>query len=170
MKRVTAIAGSAVFLVLVPGTVAFLAPWIFCRWQLSPPLLGFLGFRILGVLVFLAGLPVLLDAFAEFALKGLGTPAPIAPPQRLVVTGFYRYVRNPMYAAVVALILGQGLFFGSVAVLEYAFFLWVGFCFFVLLYEEPTLHRKFGAEYEEYCAHVPRWIPRTRPYQPEAIV
>ncbi len=169
MQRSTAIAGSAIFLILVPGTVAFVVPWIFSGWQLGAPLLGFFGFRLLGALSFLAGLPVLLDACTEFALRGLGTPAPLAPPQRLVVTGFYRYMRNPMYTAVVALILGQGLFFGSIAVLEYAFFLWIGFCFFVLLYEEPTLHRKFGAEYEEYCAHVPRWIPRVHPYRSEVI-
>ena len=163
MKRASAIAGSAVFLVVAPGTVAVYVPWALCRWRLAPPLLGFPPFRVLGALLIAAGLPVLLDSFARFALQGLGTPAPVAPPQRLVVSGLYRYVRNPMYVAVLALIFGQGLLFGSVRVLEYGLAVWLGFYLFVLLYEEPTLRAKFGAEYEQYCARVRRWLPRLRP-------
>lgn len=112
-----------------------------------------------------AGLPVLLDSFARFALQGLGTPAPIAPPRHLVVTGWYGYVRNPMYVAVVSLILGQGLFFGSVRVLEYGVAVWAVFHLFVLLYEEPALRGKFGAEYGEFCGNVRRWLPRLSPWQ-----
>ena len=111
------------------------------------------------------GVPVLLDSFARFALQGLGTPAPVLPTRHLVVTGFFRHVRNPMYVAVASLIFGQGLFFGSVTVLEYGAAVWLAFFLFVLLYEEPTLRRTFGAEYEEFRAHVPRWIPRLRPWQ-----
>ena len=113
----------------------------------------------------MAGLPVLLDSFARFALRGLGTPAPIFPTHRLVVTGLFRYVRNPMYVAVVSLILGQGLFFGNVRVLAYGVAVWVAFYLFVLIYEEPTLRNTFGLEYEEFCANVPRWIPRVRPWR-----
>jgi protein-S-isoprenylcysteine O-methyltransferase Ste14 len=116
------------------------------------------------VLLIAAGLPVLLDSFARFALQGLGTPAPVFPTQHLVVSGLFRYVRNPMYVAVEGLILGQGLLFGSVGVLEYGIAVAAGFCFFVLLYEEPTLRKSFGAEYDEFCANVPRWIPRLRPW------
>lgn len=163
MKRASAIAGSALFLVVAPGTIAVYLPWTLCRWRLAPALLGFLPFRVLGVLLIAAGLPVLLDSFARFALQGLGTPAPVAPPQHLVVSGLYRYVRNPMYVAVLALIFGQGLLFGSVRVLEYGLAVWLGFYLFVLLYEEPTLRAKFGAEYEQYCARVRRWLPRLRP-------
>ncbi len=112
-----------------------------------------------------AGLPVLLDSFARFALQGLGTPAPILPTRHLVVTGFFRHVRNPMYVAVASLILGQALVFGSVPVLEYGIAVAVGFSVFVRLYEEPALRRSFGVEYEEYCANVPRWIPRLRPWR-----
>jgi len=112
-----------------------------------------------------AGLPVLLDSFARFAIQGLGTPAPIFPTRRLVVSGLYRYVRNPMYVAVVSLILGQGLFFGNLRVLEYGIAIWVAFHLFVLLYEEPTLRNAYGSEYEEFCIHVPRWIPRLRPWR-----
>jgi len=165
MRRVAAVAGSAVFLVLAPGTLAAYVPWTFTRWDVGPPLLGFLPFRVIGAGLMALGLPVLLDSFARFAIQGLGTPAPIAPPQHLVVTGLYRYVRNPMYVAVVALILGQGLLFGSVSVLEYGMVVWLSFHIFVLAYEEPTLGDKFGDEYKEFCANVRRWLPRIKPWR-----
>jgi len=165
MRRVAAIAGSAVFLVLAPGTLAVYVPWTFTRWHVSPPLLGFLPFRVVGAVLIALGLPVLLDSFARFAIQGLGTPAPIAPPKHLVVTGLYRYVRNPMYVAVVSLIFGQGLLFGSVGVLEYGMVVWLGFHIFVLVYEEPTLRAKFGDEYKEFCANVRRWLPRVKPWR-----
>jgi len=160
MKRALALLGSAVFLVIAPGTLAVYVPLTFTRWRLAPPLLGFFPLRVVGGLMMAAGLPVLLDSFARFAIQGLGTPAPVAPPQHLVVTGLYRYVRNPMYVAVSALIFGQGLLFGSVSLLEYGLVVWLGFFAFVVLYEEPTLRGKFGKEYEDYCARVPRWLPR----------
>jgi protein-S-isoprenylcysteine O-methyltransferase Ste14 len=108
---------------------------------------------------------VLLDSFARFALLGAGTPAPIFPTQRLVVSGLFRYVRNPMYVAVLSLIFGQGLLFGSVQVLEYGIAVWAAFYLFVLIYEEPTLRKSYGREYEEFSANVPRWIPRWRPWR-----
>ena len=165
MRRLAAILGSAVFLVIAPGTLAGYVPWRICRWQFAPPLLGFFPFRVIGALLIALGLPVLLDSFARFAIQGLGTPAPLAPPKHLVVTGLYRYVRNPMYVAVTSLILGQGLLFGSVRVLEYALVVGLGFHLFVLLYEEPALRGKFVEEYKEFCAHVPRWLPRLTPWQ-----
>jgi len=70
-----------------------------------------------------------------------------------------------MYVAVLWLIFGQGLLFGSVRVLEYGIAVWVGFFLFVVIYEEPTLRKSYGREYEEFCAHVPRWIPRLRPWR-----
>jgi protein-S-isoprenylcysteine O-methyltransferase Ste14 len=112
------------------------------------------------------GLPILLDSFIRFALQGLGTPASIAPPQHLVVTGLYRWVRNPMYVAVALLIFGQGLLFCSVPLLGYGLLVWLAFFAFVVLYEEPALSRKFGREYEEFCRHVPHWIPRLKPIDP----
>jgi protein-S-isoprenylcysteine O-methyltransferase Ste14 len=168
MRRAIAILGSAVFLVIAPGTVAVYVPWRISHWHAAPPLLGFAPFRTIGVLLIAAGLPVLLDSFARFAMQGLGTPAPIAPPRHLVVTGLYRYVRNPMYVAVVSLIFGQGLFFGSVRLLEYGLAVWLVFHLFVLLYEEPTLRQSFGADYRQFCANVPRWIPHLRPWRPES--
>lgn len=163
MKRVLALVGSAIFLVIAPGTLAVYLPWTFTQWRMAPPLLGLFPLRVLGGIMIAAGVPVLLDSFARFAIQGLGTPAPVAPPQHLVVTGLYRWVRNPMYVAVLSLIFGQGLLFGNVGLLEYGIVVWLGFFAFVLLYEEPTLRSKFGKEYEDYCARVRRWIPRLRP-------
>ncbi|HEV3042047.1 MAG TPA: isoprenylcysteine carboxylmethyltransferase family protein [Candidatus Angelobacter sp.] len=165
MKRGTALAGSALFLVIAPGTVMILVPWWISRWHIEPPLLGLSLFRVIGVIMMVAGLPVLLDSFARFALQGLGTPAPVAPPAHLVVTGLYRYVRNPMYVSGVLIIAGQGLFFGNLGVLTYVLVVWLIFHLFVLFYEEPVLRGKFGAEYDEFRANVRRWVPRLRPWQ-----
>jgi len=159
-----ALVGSAIVLVIAPGTVAGYVPWRICRWHVEAPLLGISSLRLVGVLLIAAALPVLLDSFARFALQGLGTPAPIFPTRHLVVSGLFRYVRNPMYVAVVSLILGQGLFFGSLLILEYGIAVWVGFYLFVLIYEEPALRKNYGPEYEEFCANVPRWIPHLRPW------
>src|ERR1700724_1113316 len=159
VQRTIAVLGSAVFFVVAPFTLAGLVPWSIPGGQLRPPFLGLELTRGIGAIMILAGVPGLVDAFARFALQGLGTPAPIAPPKHLVVTGLYRYVRNPMYVAVVSLIFGQGLLFGSVGVLEYGMVVWLGFHIFVLAYEEPTLRAKFGDEYKEFCANVRRWLP-----------
>jgi len=166
MRRILAILGSAIFLVIAPGIVAGYIPWSICHWNIGMPLLGASSIRMIGVLLLAAGLPVLLDSFGRFALKGLGTPAPIFPTRHLVVSGLFRYVRNPMYVAVLALIFGQGLLFGSVRILEYGIAIWVAFHLFVLMYEEPTMRRSFEPEYEAFCANVPRWIPRLRPWRP----
>lgn len=165
MRRGTALAGSAIFLVIAPGTVMFLLPWWISRWHIGPPFFGLSLFRAIGALLIAAGLPVLLDSFARFAIQGFGTPAPVAPPTHLVVTGLYRYVRNPMYVAGVLIITGQALFFGNLRVLAYVFGVWLIFHLFVLLYEEPILHRKFGAQYDQYRINVRRWAPRLRPWK-----
>ena len=165
MNRSSAIVGSAVFLVIAPGTIAVLVPYWIYRWHMAPPLLGFSAFRVLGALLICAGLPLLLDSFARFAIHGLGTPAPVAPPKHLVVSGLYRYVRNPMYVAVSSLVFGQGLLFGSTQVLEYGVAVFVGFHLFVLLYEEPVLREKFDAEYDSYCRNVRRWWPRIKAWR-----
>jgi len=110
--------------------------------------------------VILSGVPGLVDAFARFALQGLDTPAPIAPPRNLVVTGLYRYMRNPIYVAVVAIILGQAVLMGDLRLVVYGALLWLSFHVFVVAYEEPALEQTFGREYEAFRAAVPRWIPR----------
>src|SRR5207244_5989986 len=140
MERTSAIAVSAIFAIIAPGTVAGIIPWWISRWKIQAPFLNFYGFRVIGVLFILLGLPVLLDSFARFALQGLGTPAPPFPTRHLVVTGLYRYVRNPMYVAVVGLIAGQALLLGNRVLLFYAIFVLVAFQFFVMLYEFNVLY------------------------------
>jgi protein-S-isoprenylcysteine O-methyltransferase Ste14 len=160
-----AVLGTATFLVLAPGSVAGLIPWWISHWQQQPPFLGFAPFRALGILLMAAGIIVVLDSFARFAFQGIGTPAPVFPTRQLVVDGFYRYVRNPMYVAVLVLILGEALLLGNLHLLAYAVFPWLAAHLFVLFYEEPTLRKSFSIEYEAYCTHVPRWIPRLSPWR-----
>src|SRR5438477_10892819 len=105
-------------------------------------------FLYVGAVLTLLGLTVLLDSFARFALQGLGTPAPVFPTKHLVVTGLYRFVRNPMYVAVVSVIIGQGLLLGNVRILEHGALVWLAFYLFVLMYEEPTLRANVGRVYE----------------------
>jgi len=160
MQRTTAVLGSAVFFIVAPCVLAGLVPWWTTHWEFRPAFFNFELTRGVGVLLILTGVPGLVDSFARFALQGLGTPAPVAPPQKLVVTGLYRYVRNPMYVSVLAVILGQGLLFCDWRLFVYGALLWLGFHLFVVGAEEPTLKQMFGAEYDVFCARVPRWIPR----------
>ena len=125
-----------------------------------------LPLRVVGALLLVAGVLVLLQAFARFVTEGIGTPAPVAPTERLVVGGLYRYVRNPMYLAVAATIVGQALLLGRWVLLAYAAAFVVAVASFVHWYEEPTLRRRFGAEYDAYRRAVPGWWPRRRPWRP----
>jgi len=163
MRRVLAVVGSVVFLVVAPGFVAGLVPWWISRRGTDTLNLG-LPLRGAGLILMICGASLLIDSFARFALQGLGTPAPVFPTRHLVVTGLYRYVRNPMYVAVVSVIFGESLWWGNVGVFEYGCFIWLAFHLFVLLYEEPTLRGSYGGEYEAFCANVRRWIPRLRPW------
>ena len=160
------VAGTTVFFLLLPAQIAGTVPWMLSRWRMGPPLLGWAGGRVLGAVLIAAGVPVLLAAIVRFVRQGRGVPTPVLPARHLVVTGFYRYVRNPMYIAVLSVIVGQGLLFGSGPVLRYALLVAVGFQLFVLLHEEPSLRSRFGPEYEAYCRAVRRWIPRVSPYDP----
>jgi protein-S-isoprenylcysteine O-methyltransferase Ste14 len=163
LRKVAAIVGSAVFLVIAPGFVAGLVPWWISHWHLKAAFLGLTVLRLAGGLLLSLGAIGLLDSFVRFAVQGLGTPAPVFPTRHLVVSGLYRYVRNPMYVAVVSAIFGQGLILGNVKLLEYGGLVWLLFHLFVLVYEEPTLRASFGSEYRVFCAEVPRWIPRSAP-------
>jgi protein-S-isoprenylcysteine O-methyltransferase Ste14 len=165
VRRAFALLGTALFLVLAPGCVAGLVPWWISRWQFRAPFTGYAPLRAIGVVLIAAGAYVVLDSFARFALQGLGTPAPVFPTKRLVVKGFYCYVRNPMYVAVGAVNLGQALLFGDIRVFAYALFFWFLAHLFVLVYEEPTLRKAFGAEYDTFRTNVPRWIPRLTPWR-----
>jgi protein-S-isoprenylcysteine O-methyltransferase Ste14 len=163
VRKVRAAAGSLVFLVVAPGVVAGLVPWWLTGWRAED---AWLPIRIAGLLLLVVGVGVLLDAFARFVVEGVGTPAPVAPTERLVVGGLYRYVRNPMYLAVAATIVGQALFFGQPILLVYAAAFGVVVVAFVRWYEEPTLRRRFGPEYEAYRSAVPGWWPRRTPWEP----
>jgi protein-S-isoprenylcysteine O-methyltransferase Ste14 len=161
-SRARSLFGSFVFLLVAPGVVAGVVPWLLTGWEVRDPLPGWMVLRFVGVLLIAAGAAVLLEAFLRFALKGLGTPAPVAPTEHLVVGGLYRYVRNPMYLAVAATIVGQALLLGQPVLLAYvAVFLAVVWAF-VHWYEEPTLSRQFGLEYDDYRRTVPGWWPRLR--------
>jgi protein-S-isoprenylcysteine O-methyltransferase Ste14 len=163
LRRLGAIAGSALFLVIAPGFVAGLVPWWVSHWRVEPPFFGMPLFRFAGGRLVAVGSIGLLDCFVRFAVQGLGTPAPVFPTRHLVVKGLYRYVRNPMYVAVVSTILGQALVFGNLSLIMYGGFVWLMFHLFVLAYEEPTLKASFGPEYESFCSEVPRWILRLTP-------
>ena len=165
MRRVSSVIGSTAFLLLAPGTVAGLVPWWIAGWRLAPPMGGMGWVRWFGVALIAVGVPLLLDSFGRFALQGRGTPAPILPTEHLVVSGLYRYLRNPMYVGVVTVVLGQGLVMGSLPVLGYGAFLGLIFHLFILAYEEPKLRGSFGAEYDRYRRNVSRWIPRLRPWR-----
>ena len=160
MRKIGALLGSLTFLVLAPGTVAGLIPWWITHWQAAAEFSGQEALRLAGFLLLTLGLVPLLESFGRFALEGQGTPAPIAPTVHLVVSGFYRHVRNPMYVGVTTVIVGQALVFADVRLLAYAVFVWLMFALFVVIYEEPVLERTYDGEYTRYRANVPRWIPR----------
>jgi protein-S-isoprenylcysteine O-methyltransferase Ste14 len=162
MERRQAALGSAAFFVVAPGCVAGLVPWLLTRWRSLP---FWLPLRWVGVVLLVAALAVLVASFARFVAEGFGTPAPVAPPDRLVVGGFYRYVRNPMYVAVLSLIIGQALALGQLILFAYAAVVCAAFAAMVHWHEEPALHRQFGEQYDTYRAAVPGWVPRLRPWQ-----
>jgi protein-S-isoprenylcysteine O-methyltransferase Ste14 len=157
-RRIRAALGSVVLLVIAPGVVAIVIPWLLTGWDWRDdwpwPV------RLAGAALVCVGIAALLEAFARFVLEGLGTPAPVAPTQRLVVGGLYRYVRNPMYLAVGAIIVGQALLFARAVLVAYAAGFGVLVVAFVRRYEEPTLARRYGAEYGAYRRAVPGWWPR----------
>jgi protein-S-isoprenylcysteine O-methyltransferase Ste14 len=163
MQRSTAAIASAAFFVAAPGTVVGLIPWLITRWEMadSTPMWQI----IIGVGLIVVGLIPPAHAFVQFVKAG-GTPMPIAPTQRLVVTGFNRYVRNPMYLGLLVVIVGQAVLFSSVWLLVYAAAWWIVTASFVRWYEEPTLVREYGGEYEAYRRNVHAWLPRWSPWTP----
>ena len=164
MRTSTAALGSAAFFVAAPGTFVGLGPWLITHWEIpgsSPPLRV-----VLGVVLIVLGLIPPVHAFIQFTKAG-GTPMPIAPTERLVVTGFNRFVRNPMYVGLLTAILGQALLFGSIWLVVYAAIGWIATASFVRWYEEPTLIGTYGEQYEEYRRNVPARGPRLRPWMPD---
>jgi protein-S-isoprenylcysteine O-methyltransferase Ste14 len=165
LRRAAAAAGSAAFFVVAPGVVVGLIPWgLTDGWDAKNP---WAPLVVLGAVLLAAGLLVLVRAFVRFVVEGIGTPAPVAPTEHLVVGGLYRHVRNPMYLALAAIVTGQALVLGRPALLLYAAAVLAITATFVRVYEEPTLRSQFGAEYDAYCRAVPGWRPRWRAWRPD---
>ncbi len=166
VRRVWAALGSLIFLLVAPGTIAGLVPWWLTGWAVGEapaPL------RVVGAVLVLVGAAALLHAFGRFVLEGFGTPAPVAPPRRLVIGGLYRYIRNPMYVALVMAIVGQAVLLVQPVLLVWAAITGLAMAGFVYGYEEPTLSDRFGADYDAYRRAVPAWWPRLRPWHPDRI-
>jgi protein-S-isoprenylcysteine O-methyltransferase Ste14 len=155
--QIGALLKTAVFTVVVPGLVAVYAPYRILKG--FPPLQNGLLTWLGGVIIVFGALVYLRCAW-DFAVAGRGTPAIFDPPRNLVVRGMHRYVRNPMYVGVLSLIAGEAMLFHAKSLAIYAGLVWIFFHLFVLLYEEPTLERKFGDSYLKYKGSVGRWLPR----------
>jgi protein-S-isoprenylcysteine O-methyltransferase Ste14 len=152
---------AAIFTLFIPGSVTVLVPYALLHSDLECAVGIPLVLRVLGLLPLAAGMAVYLWCAWEFSVAGRGTPAPYDPPRMLVTGGLYAFVRNPIYVAIVSIIFGEALLFGSIAVFGYGVLLLALLHLRLLLYEEPRLRRKFGASYDDYYHSVPRWLPRT---------
>ena len=165
MRKSTAAAVSVAWGVALGGTFGCLLPYLLNEWHFRRPLPYWAVVQAAGGLLICAGLIPIVQSFIEFT-KADGTPVPVASPPRLVVSGFYRYVRNPIYVGFLAVLAGEVLLFGSPGLLEYTAVAWCISAAAVRFYEEPTLARRFGAEYRDYQRAVRAWIPRLHPWTP----
>ena len=147
------------FTILQPGIVAGLVPWFilgnpgadFYKNRLSP-------FQYFAMLIFVSGLAILLYCISMFAIKGKGTLSPADPTKKLVVSGLYKYSRNPMYIGVMLILMGESAFFSSIALWIYTAMVFIAFNLFIVLHEEPRLENDFGTEYQQYLKTVRRWL------------
>jgi protein-S-isoprenylcysteine O-methyltransferase Ste14 len=146
--------------IAVPGTACFLVPYLLLRAAGTPTAPPFGAVQALSLPIIALGVGMIIWVSTAFVWIGRGTPVPIHPPARFVAAGLYRYVRNPMYAGALLIMLAEAAYFGSVWLLLYAAFFWTVFTVFLVVFEEPQLRRRFGAEYERYLKEVPRWLPR----------
>jgi protein-S-isoprenylcysteine O-methyltransferase Ste14 len=152
-------------ILILPFSVTVIIPYLIYdgKGDLMP---NNIVFKTLGFLVALGGLLLFLYTVFLFKTRGNGTLAPWSPTQRLVVSGPYRYCRNPMISGVFFILLGQSFIFNSRSIL-----IWVGIFFLIntlyfIFFEEPSLHARFGEEYLTYKKNVPRWLPRLTPWKP----
>jgi protein-S-isoprenylcysteine O-methyltransferase Ste14 len=138
--------------------------WFVPRWVVGNG--AFESPRPLGWIVIALGVVIAFGCALEFAWRGIGTPAPFDPPRRLVITGLYRWVRNPMYVGLGVILLGEAITFPrlTITMLVLIASLWLATTLFIITFEEPTLRAKFGDDYAAYCRNVRRWIPRLRPF------
>ena len=152
---------TAIFTIIVPCSVAGWIPLVLRRYPDASIDLGTPGIAIGSILITIGVIGYVLTAGA-FAIIGKGSPSPSHPTSNLIVSGIHRYSRNPMYVSVLSVIIGQAILWGSSNIAIYAVLVWIGFQTFIIFYEEPTLRKKFGEQYETYYNEVPRWIPRIR--------
>jgi len=145
------------FTILIPGVVTLLIPSVLAKGHLFFLISTAQGWHLAGWFLVSNGILLYILSAAVFAIRGRGTPAPVDPPKQLIVGGVYSFTRNPMYLAVLSLVLGLSVLLGLWPLLGYAIFLFLFFHVVVVFYEEPTLRRQFGGTYEEYCKKVPRW-------------
>jgi protein-S-isoprenylcysteine O-methyltransferase Ste14 len=157
---------SLFFTIVVPGTVTVLLPYLIVSRRGTSPVPPWTALHIAGLVLMVVGAAILLRCIWDFAAKGRGTLAPIDPPKQLVVQGLYRYVRNPMYLGVWVLLMGETVFFRSIALLQYTVGWFIIVHLFVVLYEEPALRHRFGESYERYRRSVHRWLPVNPPRVP----
>ena len=147
------------FTILQPGLVAGLIPiWILGRKTNNLFIKPWQFYQFSGLLVFVTGFVIMLICIVSFAVKGRGTLSPADPTKKLVVSGLYKFSRNPMYIGVIMILTGEAIFFQSVSLWIYLLAVNIGFNVFILLHEEPRLQRDFGEEYKKYCQKVRRWI------------
>ena len=145
--------------IFVPGTVTLVVPYFLLSSRANHFDFQFSYLRLLGLLPIVAGVVLYVWCAWDFTFIGKGTPAPFDPPKELVVKGPYRYVRNPMYIFVGLALVGEAIVFTSMRVAIFAVVALAFFHVWVLVYEEPTLRRKFGEAYKQYCQRVSRWLP-----------
>jgi protein-S-isoprenylcysteine O-methyltransferase Ste14 len=162
MRKPATAAASLAWFTAVGGTFGCLLPYLLNYWHFRQPLPYWWIAQAAGAVAICGGMVPVAGSFLEFFKAG-GTPVPAASPPRLVVSGWYRYVRNPIYAGFTIVLIGQALLFGSAGLLEYTVVAWIIGAAAVRWYEEPVLTRKFGADYQAYRRNVPAWIPRPRP-------
>jgi len=155
---------SALFTVVFPGIVVVLVPSLLMSRKPIAIELG--AGRYAGVPLIAIGVLAYLRCAWDFAAVGRGTPAPWDPPRRLIMVGLYRYVRNPIFLALLLVVLGEALYLEGGILLFYAAFLFSAFHLRVTLFQEPALREQFGDAYEQYRARVPRWLPTRRPFEP----
>jgi protein-S-isoprenylcysteine O-methyltransferase Ste14 len=159
---------TAIFTALVPYTAGFWLPAEISQRRgaaLSPPGAGAFWEGLLSDFLLCAGVAIYLWCAWDFSVQGLGTPAPLDAPKKLVVKGLYRFARNPMYIGVFCVIVSRAILFRSLPVLLYLVLFMAGAHLFVRFYEEPRLRSVFGAQYGDYSRRVPRWLPRFRAAQ-----
>lgn len=165
MRR-AALLGSVGFFLVGPGLEAGVGPALLTGgFEVGGGLPESPVIRGLGVVLMVAGLAVVVLAYARFALDGIGTPSPMAPPRELVVSGAYRHVRNPMYVATAAVIVGEGLLLRQPVLLVAAVVYCVALALLGRRFEEPLLRARFGPAYDAYRAAVPGWLPRLTPWR-----